>query len=254
MRLASAYRAAPARRWPDVYAALAGLLARPDRSALEALPDSAEPETRRLALRVRNLGVGRFTVWAPGEAGLVLDTLHDEGTRCAGIDLGLTSTRKTGRPARPQRASNVVFPSRRDGAASRRQGRTLACARQHAQAPYCRPRPDGVPSRQSAVVPGRWVHADTRSWPAASRARVGTMATVGGDLECHPAASPRQRACEEITSTDPAGRDEATGCSGDGQAWTCSLRSFLAQQSPQFVKALNLFGLGKQKPVAVHGN
>jgi len=65
------------------YATLAGLLARPDTTALEALPDSEEPEKRRLALRIRNLGVDRFTVWAPGETGSVLDTVHDEGTRCA---------------------------------------------------------------------------------------------------------------------------------------------------------------------------
>jgi len=78
----------------EEYATLAGLLARHDRSALEALPDSEEPEARRLAMRVRNLGVGRFTVWAPGEAGSVLDTVHDEGTRCVVIDLGSLPARE----------------------------------------------------------------------------------------------------------------------------------------------------------------
>jgi len=78
----------------EEYATLAGLIARPDRSALEALPDSEGSETRRLGLRVRNLGVDRFTVWAPGEAGSVLDTVHDEGARCVVIDLGSLPTRE----------------------------------------------------------------------------------------------------------------------------------------------------------------
>ena len=78
----------------EEYATLAGLLARRDRSALEALPDSAEPETRHLRLRIRNLGVFGFTVWAPGEAGSVLDPVHDEGTRCVVIDLGSLPSRE----------------------------------------------------------------------------------------------------------------------------------------------------------------
>ena len=40
---------------------------------------ASRPEARRLGLRVRNLGVDRFTVWAPGEAGSVLDAVHDQG-------------------------------------------------------------------------------------------------------------------------------------------------------------------------------
>ena len=78
----------------EEYATLAGIIARPDRSAFEALPDSEDPETRRLGMRIGNLGVGRFTVWAPGEAGSVLDTVHDEGTRCVVIDLGSLPTRE----------------------------------------------------------------------------------------------------------------------------------------------------------------
>jgi len=78
----------------EEYAELAGLLARPGSSALEALPGSKGPETRRLGLRVRNLGVDRFTVWAPGEIGSVLDTVHDEGTRCVVIDLGSLPARE----------------------------------------------------------------------------------------------------------------------------------------------------------------
>ena len=78
----------------EEYAALAGLLVRPDSSVLEALPESEEPEKRRLALRVRNLGLDRFTVWAPGETGSVLDAVHDEGTRCVVVDLGSLPARE----------------------------------------------------------------------------------------------------------------------------------------------------------------
>jgi DNA helicase HerA-like ATPase len=78
----------------EEYAALADVLASPSRSALEALSGSDRPEERRLGLRVRNLGVGRFTVWAPGETGSVLDAVHDQGTRCVVIDLGSLPARE----------------------------------------------------------------------------------------------------------------------------------------------------------------
>jgi uncharacterized protein len=79
----------------EEYSVLAALLAsRPDRSAVEALSDSDSPEARRLGLRLRNLGVDRYTVWAPGEAGSVLDTVHDEGARCVVIDLGSLPSRE----------------------------------------------------------------------------------------------------------------------------------------------------------------
>ena len=78
----------------EEYAALADVLASPSRSALEALSGSERPEARRLGLRVRNLGVGRFTVWAPGETGSVLDAVHDQGTRCVVIDLGSLPARE----------------------------------------------------------------------------------------------------------------------------------------------------------------
>ena len=79
----------------EEYAALAGLIAgRQDRSVIEVLPASEHPEARRLGLRLRNLGVDRYTVWAPGEAGSVLDTVHDQGTRCVVIDLGSLPARE----------------------------------------------------------------------------------------------------------------------------------------------------------------
>ena len=80
----------------EEYAVLAGLLERQDRSALESLSDPEGPaESRRLGLRVRNLGVDRFTVWAPDEAGSVLDAVHDdESARCVVIDLGSLPSRE----------------------------------------------------------------------------------------------------------------------------------------------------------------
>jgi uncharacterized protein len=79
----------------EEYAALAGLLAgRPDRSVIEALSDSDSPEARRLGLRLRNLGIDRYTVWAPGETGSVLEAVHDQGTRCVVIDLGSLPSRE----------------------------------------------------------------------------------------------------------------------------------------------------------------
>jgi DNA helicase HerA-like ATPase len=78
----------------EEYAALAELLARPSRLALQALSDSDRPEERRLGLRFRNLGVDRFTVWAPDETGSVLDAVHDQGIRCVVVDLGSLPTRE----------------------------------------------------------------------------------------------------------------------------------------------------------------
>src|SRR6185312_3178634 len=61
---------------------------------LEALTASSRPEARRLGLRVRNLGVDRFSIWAPGETGSVLDAVRDQGLRCVVIDLGSLATRE----------------------------------------------------------------------------------------------------------------------------------------------------------------
>jgi hypothetical protein len=78
----------------DEYAALAELLASENPPALEALTGSDHPEARRLGLRVRSLGVDRFGVWAPGEAGSVLDAVHDQSVRCLVVDLGSLPTRE----------------------------------------------------------------------------------------------------------------------------------------------------------------
>ena len=76
----------------EEYAALAEFLASERPPTLEALTGSDQPEARRLGLRFQNLGVDRFTVWAPGEAGSVLNAVHDQGVRCVVVDLGSLPT------------------------------------------------------------------------------------------------------------------------------------------------------------------
>ncbi len=78
----------------DEYAALAAFLSRPDIPTIEGLSGSDLPEARRLSQRLANLGVDRYTVWARGEAGSVLDAVHDESLRCVVIDLGSLPTRE----------------------------------------------------------------------------------------------------------------------------------------------------------------
>jgi hypothetical protein len=78
----------------EEYAALAALLAAQTPLTSEALMGSDHPDAGRLGLRIRNLGVDRFAVWAPGEQGSVLDAAHDPGVRCAVIDLGSLPTRE----------------------------------------------------------------------------------------------------------------------------------------------------------------
>ncbi len=78
----------------EEYAALAELLATENPPSLEGLADRDHQEKRRLRLRIRNLGVENFSVWAPGEAGSVLDAVHDQGTRCVVVDLGSLPTRE----------------------------------------------------------------------------------------------------------------------------------------------------------------
>src|ERR1700733_15358738 len=78
----------------EEYAALSDLLASDEPVTLQALTGSSHPEARRLGLRVRTLGVDRFSVWAPGESGSVLDAIGDPGTRCVVVDLGSLPTRE----------------------------------------------------------------------------------------------------------------------------------------------------------------
>jgi hypothetical protein len=78
----------------EEYAALADLLADGNPITLQALADSDRPEARRLGLRIRNLGVDRYSVWAAGETGSVLDAVHDDAVRCVVVDLGSLPTRE----------------------------------------------------------------------------------------------------------------------------------------------------------------
>ena len=78
----------------EEYAALAGFLASGGQLRLETLAGSDDPEARRLSLRLRNLGIDRYAVWAGGETGSVLDAVHDQDVRCAVIDLGSLPTRE----------------------------------------------------------------------------------------------------------------------------------------------------------------
>ncbi len=78
----------------EEFAALAALLASERTPTLEALTESELPEAHRLALRVRNLGIDRFALWARGEAGSVLDAVHDQEVRCVVVDLGSLPTRE----------------------------------------------------------------------------------------------------------------------------------------------------------------
>jgi uncharacterized protein len=78
----------------DEYAELAAFLADENTPSLNDLDGSDLPEARRLRLRLANLGVDRYRVWARGQAGSVLDAVHDESVRCVVIDLGSLPTRE----------------------------------------------------------------------------------------------------------------------------------------------------------------
>jgi uncharacterized protein len=78
----------------EEYAELADLLASENPPTLGELTGSDQPAARRLGLRVRSLGADRFSVWAPGESGSVLDAVRDQGIRCVVVDLGSLPTRE----------------------------------------------------------------------------------------------------------------------------------------------------------------
>ena len=78
----------------EEYATLARLLADGDPLALATLADRESPEERRLGLRLSNLGIDRFAVWARGEPGSILDAVHDQDNRCVVVDIGSLPTRE----------------------------------------------------------------------------------------------------------------------------------------------------------------
>jgi uncharacterized protein len=77
----------------EEHAELDALLVAERPSSVEEFLASERPEARRLALRVRNLGVDRFGVWARGDAGSSLDAVGADDRRGLVVDLGSLATR-----------------------------------------------------------------------------------------------------------------------------------------------------------------
>jgi uncharacterized protein len=78
----------------EEYAELAAILAEQRPESLAELATADRPEARRLQLRVRNLGVEHWVVWARQDAGSVLGALDDPDVRCLVVDLGSLPTRE----------------------------------------------------------------------------------------------------------------------------------------------------------------
>ena len=80
----------------EEYAALVEFLTSKGPLTLEKLaessPEDRPEDRRRLLLRLRNLDVDRYGVWAGAEAGSVLDAVHDQDVRCVIVDLGSLPT------------------------------------------------------------------------------------------------------------------------------------------------------------------
>jgi DNA helicase HerA-like ATPase len=76
----------------EEHAELIAMLASGRPPTVEALEETGRPEARRLALRVRNLQVEDFGVWARTEPGSVLDAVRDPSVRCVVVDVGSLAT------------------------------------------------------------------------------------------------------------------------------------------------------------------
>ena len=73
----------------EEYAVLAEVLAQARPEAIEELLASdGQGDRARLALRIRNLGLDRLSVWARAQPGSVLEELRDPDVRCLVVDLG----------------------------------------------------------------------------------------------------------------------------------------------------------------------
>ncbi|HEY6760671.1 MAG TPA: ATP-binding protein [Baekduia sp.] len=77
----------------EEYAELAGALAHERPESLAELASADRLEARRLRLRIQNLGVENWGVWARQDAGSVLGALDDPDVRCLVVDLGSLPTR-----------------------------------------------------------------------------------------------------------------------------------------------------------------
>ncbi|HWN21710.1 MAG TPA: ATP-binding protein [Gaiellaceae bacterium] len=62
--------------------------------AIEELATSDEPHARALHLRIENLGVSRWPLWARGRPGSLVDDVEGRDARCLVVDLGSLSTRE----------------------------------------------------------------------------------------------------------------------------------------------------------------
>ena len=78
----------------EEYAELAALLVQQRPESLTELAAAEGAEARRLHLRIRNLGVEDWAVWARQDAGSVLSALDDPDVRCLVVDLGSLPTRE----------------------------------------------------------------------------------------------------------------------------------------------------------------
>jgi DNA helicase HerA-like ATPase len=78
----------------EEYAELAALLADQRPEGLSELATVDRPEARRLSLRIANLGVEHWKIWARQDAGSVLDGLDDPEMRCLVVDTGSLPTRE----------------------------------------------------------------------------------------------------------------------------------------------------------------
>ena len=76
----------------EEYAELAALLVQQRPESLGELAKAGQREARRLGLRIQNLGVERWGVWAREDGGSVLAGLDDPDVRCLVVDLGSLAT------------------------------------------------------------------------------------------------------------------------------------------------------------------
>ncbi len=79
-------------RDPYEYESLRSALESPTPDSLETLSSSDVPGAKELSLRVRNLGVDKWKLWARDRPGSLIDDLGPEGPRLLLVDLGSLAT------------------------------------------------------------------------------------------------------------------------------------------------------------------
>ncbi len=78
----------------EEYAELRALIATERPESVEELARSDRAEARALSLRIANLGIGDYGVWARGPGTTVMDALADDSIRCLAVDIGSLPTRE----------------------------------------------------------------------------------------------------------------------------------------------------------------